>query len=77
MYLTRQDALEIVQRLKSFESDLNEAFTKRGYSLRDNTGRRNALISIAQERETAEVLRKRFKDVIEDGHYVVRTAAPV
>lgn len=67
MYLTKQDALEIVKRLKSFESDLNEAFTKRGYSLRNNAGRRNALISIAQERETANVLRKRFKDVIEDG----------
>ena len=67
MYLTKNDAIEIIRQIQSFESDLNNIFKSRGYSFRGNLGRRNALISIAQEKETAKVLRKNFKEVIEDG----------
>jgi len=67
MYLTKTDAKDILKRIQSFESDLNNVFNKRGYNLRNNLGRRNALISLSQEKETAAVLRKKFKDVIEDG----------
>ena len=67
MYLTKENVVDILMRIQSFENDLNSVFSKRGYSLRNNLGRRNALISLAQERETANVLRRKFKDVIEDG----------
>ena len=53
--------------MKSFESDLSAVFSDRGYNFRSNLGRRNALLSVSQEREVARVLRKKFKRVIEDG----------
>ena len=67
MYLSREDIVKVLSEMKSFESDLNNAFAKRGYDFRSNTGRRNALMSVAQEVETAKVLREKFKKVIEDG----------
>mgnify|MGYP001206065290 CR=1 FL=1 len=67
MYLTREDITEVLGELTKFEADLNEVFTSRGYDFRTNTGRRNALISVAQEREVAKVLAKKYKEVIQDG----------
>jgi hypothetical protein len=67
MYLTKEDTRQILKNIQSFENDLNDVFEVRGYNLRNNLGRRNALISLAQERETADQLRKHFKEVIEDG----------
>ena len=67
MYLTREDIVEVLKNMQSFESDLNAVYQSRGYDFRTNTGRRNALISVSQESETAKVLRKKFEEVIEDG----------
>ena len=67
MYLTRDDAIEILKNMREFENALNDTYTSRGYNFRDNTGRRNQLLSVAQEVETAKVLRKKYKEVIEDG----------
>lgn len=67
MYLTKDDIVEVLHQMKDFENELNNTFEKRGYNFRKNTGRRNALLSVAQEREVAKVLRKKFKSVIEDG----------
>jgi hypothetical protein len=67
LYLTRNDAIEILKNMREFENALNETYTSRGYNFRDNTGRRNQLLSVAQEVETAKVLRKKYKEVIEDG----------
>ena len=57
----------VLSSMKAFENDLNATFNRYGYNLRDNTGRRNALVSQAQEREVANVLRTVFNEVIEDG----------
>jgi len=57
----------VLTSMKAFENDLNDTFNRYGYNLRDNTGRRNALVSQAQEREVANVLRTVFHEVIEDG----------
>jgi len=57
----------VLASIKAFENDLNATFNQYGYNLRDNTGRRNALVSQAQEREVANVLRTVFDEVIEDG----------
>ena len=67
MYLTKEDVVEVIQHMQNFEADLNSVFSDRGYTLRNNLGRRNALLSVSQEREVARVLRKKFSSVIEDG----------
>ena len=67
LYLTNEDITEVLSELTKFESELSEVFTSRGYDFRSNTGRRNALISVAQEREVAKVLAKKYKEVINDG----------
>mgnify|MGYP003126158390 CR=1 FL=1 len=53
--------------MQNFEADLASVFSDRGYNFRSNLGRRNALLSVSQEKEVARVLRKKFKRVIEDG----------
>jgi len=66
-YINRNDALEIIERIQNFESDLYTVFSKYGYDLHENIGRRNQLVSNAQEKETRNVLAKKFKEVISDG----------
>ena len=66
-YLTPQLTKEVIGRLQTFENDLVSTFNKYGYNLRDNLGRRNQLVSQAQEKEFARSLRKVYKEVIEDG----------
>ena len=66
-YLTPQLTQEVIGRLKTFENDLCDVFNRYGYDLRDNLGRRNQLVSQAQEKEFARSLRKVYKKVIEDG----------
>ena len=66
-YINRDDALEIIQRIQNFESDLSTVFNRYGYDLHENIGRRNQLVSNAQEKETRNVLAKKFKEVISDG----------
>lgn len=66
-YLTPQLTKEVIGRLKTFENELCAVFDRFGYDLRDNLGRRNQLVSQAQEKEFARSLRKVYNEVIEDG----------
>lgn len=66
-YLNKAIVRDILLEMQSFESDLCSTFQKYGLDLRDNLGRRNALVSSSQERATANALRKVYLDVIEDG----------
>ena len=66
-YFTQKDANEVLNRLVTFENALAETFERFGYDLRDNLGRRNALISQAQEKEVAAVLGQKYKEVVQDG----------
>jgi hypothetical protein len=66
-YLTPTLTREVIGRLQTFENDLVCVFKKYGYDLRDNLGRRNQLVSQAQEKEFARSLRSIYKEVIEDG----------
>lgn len=66
-YLTPQLTQEVIGRLKTFENELCDVFEKYGYDLRENLGRRNQLVSQAQEKEFAKSLRKVYNKVIEDG----------
>jgi len=67
MYLTRQDALQVIIRMQDFESQLKTLFGDYNYDLHENIGRRNMLLSAIQEKETARVLRQKFNEVLDDG----------
>jgi hypothetical protein len=68
-YVTKQQAKTLIQRLKSFEASLYNVFDSYGYDLNENLGRKNALLSQAQEKELGKILRKEYggDDVIVDG----------
>jgi hypothetical protein len=66
-YLTSVDAKNAIQGLKSFHGDLVGLFEKHGMSLESNSGRRNVILSQAQEEFFARELAKRYKDVVADG----------
>ena len=64
MYITREDAIGILRGMCSFERGLKSFFARYGYDLHENLGRRNILLSNAQEKETQKVLSKKYKSVI-------------
>jgi hypothetical protein len=66
-YITRADALQILRNMRRFETGLKSFFASFDYDLHENLGRRNILLSNAQEKETQKVLSKRYKSVISDG----------
>ena len=67
IYITKIDARQILSLMKGFESDLRGVYEIWEYDFRENLGRRNALVSMAQEAETARVLSHKFKGVSSDG----------
>ena len=67
-YLSKEQTRQVLKEMQKFEGVLNVIFQLHDLDLRENTGRRNALISKCQEKETAQVLRQSFKEVIEDGN---------
>ena len=67
VYFTKSDTREILTRMKGFESDLRGVYENWEYDFRGNLGRRNALVSMAQETETARLLSQKFVGVSSDG----------
>lgn len=67
LYIDKGDAAEILTRMKGFESDLRSVYENWEYDFRENLGRRNALVSMSQEIETARVLSLKFPGVSSDG----------
>ena len=55
-YLTKEATTSLIKHLSSFEKDLNALFEGYGLDLRSNTGRRNMLMSQAQEKFLAQTL---------------------
>lgn len=62
-YVTKDIVARSLSKMKRFEEDLNRMFKSYGLSLRDNTGRRNILVSQAQEEFFSEGLREAGYDV--------------
>ena len=54
MYLTRQDALQVITRMQDFESQLKNLFGDYDYDLHENIGRRNMLLSAIQVDQGAD-----------------------
>ena len=66
-YLTRDDAAEAIRRMKSFHDDIVSLYQEHGMDLLDNLGRRNIVMSQAQEKYFAQVLSGSHADVEADG----------
>jgi hypothetical protein len=66
-YIKKLSVKEILNDLISFENSLKVLFEDYDMDLRENLGRRNALISTLQEKVTAKHLRSIFENVECDG----------
>jgi hypothetical protein len=66
-YIKQLDIKSILEDLTEFENSLKKLFENYDMELRDNLGRRNALISTLQEKVTAKYLRNIFFEVKLDG----------
>ena len=66
-YITKNDASRILARMMGFESDLRAVYDRWEYDFHENLGRRNALVSMSQEVETARVLSEKYSGVSSDG----------
>ena len=72
MYLTRDDIVLSLKSMREFNTELSKTFNNFGMSIEQNTGRRNALLSQAQEHFVSKELKKRYPSTLNDG----RTGKP-
>jgi hypothetical protein len=66
-YLTRSMSSEAIQNMSSFHNDIVNTYDRYGMDLLDNLGRRNIVMSQAQEKFFSKVLGKRYDGVRNDG----------
>jgi len=66
-YLTQSDAKSALGKLRKFHGELNDLFNRHGMRLESNPGRRNVILSQAQEEFFAKELANRYTDVVADG----------
>jgi len=67
-YLTREDSILALKKMKKFHDECQLLYERHGFDLLDNLGRRNILMSQAQEKFFAESLSEKFMNVKNDGH---------
>ena len=70
--LNRDSAVNALMNMKSLSIDIDKVFEKHGLSHAKNTGRRNNLLSQAQEEFFAREIRKKYSSATADG----RTGQP-
>ena len=66
-YVTKKMVDHMIDRMVHLEKDLNEVYTNNGLDFRSNSGRRNAILSQAQEVFLAESLNLYGESALEDG----------
>ena len=71
-YLTPQMTRDAIRLMKKFHDDVVSVYDKHEMDLLDNLGRRNIVLSQAQEKFFARVLSSAYEGVKEDG----RTGQP-
>jgi hypothetical protein len=71
-YVTRTMTFEAIRNMQRFHDDLNEVFEKNDMDFKTDLGRRNIMMSHAQEKFFTEALRGEYENVINDG----RTGQP-
>jgi len=67
MYLTKEMMTSAIKNIQNFNDDITKLYNSHGMSLSENIGRRNCMLSQAQEHFIAEELRNTFASVITDG----------
>lgn len=72
MYITKQQVQQALGKMQGFDRELTALFGSYGMDFEGNTGRRNVLLSQAQEHFLAEEIRKQFPSTRSDG----RTGEP-
>ena len=71
-YLTKEMAVQAISNMSGFHHEIVTAYAKYGMDLLDNLGRRNIVMSQAQEKFFSSSLSGSYDDVINDG----RTGQP-
>ena len=71
-YLCKKTARSAIESMSQFHDDIVKTYQRHGMDLLDNLGRRNIVMSQAQEKFFAMALSKKFDKVINDG----RTGRP-
>tara|TARA_Y100001970_G_C14252143_1_gene872632 strand:- start:5108 stop:5779 length:672 start_codon:yes stop_codon:yes gene_type:complete len=66
-YLTRKAAAEAVASIDNFISDMHNVYDSHGVAFGNDVGRKNIIISAAQEHFFAEAIRRNFGDCSSDG----------
>lgn len=66
-YITRAHVKQALLQMKQFHSDLQQLHHNYGLCMLDNTGRRNILMSSAQEEFFAQALAKTYSEVSNNG----------
>jgi len=66
-YVTREIAINALKRMESFHGEIIQLYQKHGMNLLDNLGRRNIVMSQAQETFFAQSLKEHYPDAQEDG----------
>ena len=54
-FLTRSDSIAALKQMQSFHNDLSSLMKKHSFNMLENLGRRNILLSQAQEKFFADV----------------------
>ena len=62
-YINKRNVINSLKRMQDFERDLDSLFNSYDLSLRENTGRRNILVSQAQEEFFSQELKNEGYDV--------------
>jgi len=71
-YLDREQSFDALRNMQTFHTECNELFLKHGFDFVRNLGRRNIVMSQAQEKFFAQVLAAKYSGVSSDG----RTGEP-
>ena len=66
-YIRKEVVFDAVKKMKLFHDDVHELFDAHSMDLFDNLGRRNIILSQAQENFFAKELSNYYDDVISDG----------
>ncbi len=59
-FLSREDSLKALSKMKNFHDDLMNVMNYHNFDMLENLGRRNILLSQAQEKFFASVLSEKF-----------------
>jgi len=66
-YLSREQSIDALRQMRTFHAECSELFSKHGFDLMQNLGRRNIVMSQAHEKFFADVISRAQEGVTYDG----------